>query len=54
MSERPGGPRLNELADEITVILKTDHRLTDDERLELNEVLDEAIHLLARIERVTG
>ena len=45
---------LNELADEITVILKTDQRLTDDERLELNEALDEAIHLAAGIETVTS
>jgi hypothetical protein len=44
---------VNELANEITVILKTDQGFTDDARLELNEALDEAMHLLARIERVT-
>ena len=41
---------LNELADEITVILKTDQGLTDDERLELNEALDEG-RSLARSHR---
>ena len=39
---------LNDLADEITVILKTDQALTDDERLELNvERLELNVHLLA-------
>jgi hypothetical protein len=54
---RASGPAvqpLTELADETTVILKTDHRLIDDERLELNEVLDDVIHLLAHIESVTS
>jgi hypothetical protein len=44
----------NELADEITVILQTDQGLADDERRDLNEALDEAVHLVARIETVTS
>ena len=54
---RASGPAvraLNDLADEITVTLQTDQALTDDERRDLNEALDEAVHLVVRIEKVTS
>ena len=45
---------LNDLLDEISVVLQTDQGLTDDERRDLNEALDAAAHLVARIETVTS
>jgi hypothetical protein len=40
--------------DEISVVLQTDQGLTDDERRYLNEALDAAAHLVARIETLTS